>query len=47
MSLRPMKADIRVDRRYILAAKGVLSEYEPKIALRIMKKELDNDGYTE
>lgn len=47
MSLRPMKADIRVDRRYILAAMGLLSEYEPKIALRIMKKELDNDGYTE
>lgn len=47
MSLRPMKADIRVDRRYILAAMGLLSEYEPKIALRIMKKELDNDGFTE
>lgn len=47
MSLRPAKATIRVDRRYILAAMGLLSEYHPQIALRIMKKELENDGYTE
>ena len=47
MSLRPAKATIRVDRDYILAAMGLLSEYHPQIALRIMKKELENDGYTE
>ena len=47
MSLRPLKAEIRVDRKYILAAMGLLSEYEPQIALRIMKKELEHDGYSE
>ena len=47
MSLRPVKADIRVDRRYIIAAMGLLSEYYPQIALRIMKKELVYDGYSE
>ena len=47
MSLRPVKAEIRVDRKYILAAMGLLSEYYPQIALRIMKKELEHDGYSE
>jgi len=47
MSLRPMEATIRVDRKYILAAMGLLSEYYPQTALRIMKKELENDGYSE
>ena len=47
MSLRPLKAEIYVDRKYILAAMGLLSEYEPQIALRIMKKELEQDGYSE
>ncbi len=47
MSLRPLKADIRVDRKYIIAAMGLLSEYYPQIALRIMKKELVYDGYSE
>lgn len=47
MSLRPLKAEIRVDRQYILAAMGLLSEYYPQTALRIMKKELKNDGYSE
>lgn len=48
MSLRPMKARVLVDRRYILAAMGLLSEYEPQTALRIMKKELKpEDGYSE
>ncbi|MBQ3575105.1 MAG: glutamate mutase L [Clostridia bacterium] len=45
MSLRPMNAEIRIDRKYILAAMGLLSEYHPQIALRILKKELENDGY--
>ena len=47
MSLRPMKADIRVDRKYILAAMGLLSEYDPTTALRIMKKELEYHGHSE
>ena len=47
MSLRPQKAQIWVDRRYILAAMGLLSEAYPQIALRIMKKELVNYGYSE
>ena len=47
LSLRPQKADIRVDRKYILAAMGLLSEYEPAAALRIMKKELEYNGYSE
>ena len=47
MSLKPMKATIRVDRHYILAAMGLLSEYYPQVALRIMKKELENDGHSE
>ena len=48
MSLRPIKARVLVDRRYILAAMGLLSEYEPQTALRIMKKELKpEDGYSE
>lgn len=47
MSLRPLKAEIRVDRKYILAAMGLLSEYYPETALRLMKKELEYDGYSE
>ena len=47
MSLRPAKAEVRVDRKYIIAAMGLLSEYYPQIALRIMKKELVYDGYSE
>lgn len=39
-SLRPKEAEILVDRKYILAAMGLLSTYYPEAALRIMKKEL-------
>ena len=46
-SLRPRKADVWVDRTYILAAMGLLSSYYPKTALRIMKKELEYYGYPE
>ena len=45
-SLRPKDADVWVDRRYILAAMGLLSSYHPKAALRIMKKELEYHGYS-
>ena len=47
MSLRPMKADVWVDRTYILAAMGLLSGYYPGVALRIIKKELEHHGYSE
>ena len=46
-SLRPKKADVWVDRTYILAAMGLLSSYYPQTALRIMKKELEYHGYSE
>ena len=44
MSLRPKKADVLVDRQYILAAMGLLSTHVPKVALSIMKKELECHG---
>ncbi len=46
-SLRPIKATIRIDRKYILAAMGLLSLQYPAAALRIMKKELEEYGYPE
>lgn len=47
MSLRPKEADVWVDRKYILAAMGLLSVHYPGAALRIMKKELEKNGYSE
>ena len=46
-SLRPRAARVLVDRRYILAAMGLLSVTEPKAALEIMKKEMETYGYPE
>ena len=46
-SLRPKKADVWVDRSYILAAMGLLSSHYPAAALRIMKKELEFHGNSE
>ena len=46
-SLRPKQADIRVDRKYILAAMGLISKRYPQAALRIMKKELEYYGHSE
>lgn len=43
-SLKPKDAKIFIDRSYILAAMGLLSEHYPQTALRIMKKELLSDG---
>ena len=43
-SLRPKEARVLVDRRYILAAMGLLSTVHPDTALRIMKRELKEDG---
>lgn len=39
-SLRPKQARVLVDKKYILAAMGLLSEHYSDVALRIMKKEL-------
>ena len=46
-SLRPITADVWVDRTYILAAMGLLAGHYPHTALRIMKKELEHHGYSE
>ena len=43
-SLKPRSADVLVDKEYILSAMGLLSQYEPDIALKIMKKELISYG---
>ena len=46
-SLRPKTASVWVDRKYILAAMGLLSSHYPGTALRIMKKELEFYGHSE
>jgi len=46
-SLRPKEARIWIDRRYILAAMGLLSQTNPVAALQIMKKELEANGTSE
>ena len=46
-SLRPRRAEILIDRRYILAAMGLLSTHCPRAALTIMKKELERHGSPE
>ncbi|MBR5947053.1 MAG: glutamate mutase L [Clostridia bacterium] len=42
-ALRPRNADVLVDRKYIIAAMGLLSEHHPEAALKIMKQELVKD----
>ena len=46
-SLRPKQAEVWVDRKYILAAMGLISTRYPQVALRIMKKELEHYGHSE
>lgn len=41
-SLKPEKAKLYVDKKNILAGMGLLSKYEPKLALKIIKEELIN-----
>ncbi|MBQ1684037.1 MAG: glutamate mutase L [Clostridia bacterium] len=43
-SLKPKHAEVLVDRKYIIAAMGLLSEHYPDAALTIMKEELVKDG---
>ncbi len=42
-SLKPKKASVLVDRKYIIAAMGLLSEHYPEAAFTIMKEELVNN----
>lgn len=46
-SLKPKKASVLVDRKYIMAAMGLLSEHYPEAALTIMKEELEYNAITE
>lgn len=46
-SLRPIKADVLVDREYIIASMGLLSEHYPEVALHIMKEKLEDMGEVE
>lgn len=39
--LKPVSMEILIDKKYILAAMGLLSERYPETAVRIMKKELE------
>ncbi len=39
-SLKPTEAKLFIDKKNILAGMGLLSKYEPKLALKIMKNEL-------
>ena len=39
-SLRPKKADLLIDKHYILAAMGLLSGYDPKAALKITQENI-------
>lgn len=43
-SMRPKDAEILLDKKYILQAMGLLSKSYPKVAIRIMKKELKYGG---
>ena len=43
-SLKPQNAEVLADREYILSAMGLLAQYEPDVALKIMKKELISYG---
>ena len=46
-SLKPRKCRVLVDRSYIIAAMGLLSQHDPEAALTILKEELIEDDRTE
>lgn len=46
-SLKPVKAEIFVDKKYILSAMGLLAQHAPDVAFEIMKKELVTYGIAE
>ena len=43
-SLKPLQAEILLDKEYILSAMGLLAQHAPDIAIKIMKKELLSYG---
>jgi len=43
-SLKPLKAEILLDKEYILSAMGLLAQHAPEAAIKIMKKELLSYG---
>lgn len=43
-SLKPISAEIVLDEKYILSAMGLLAQYAPDTAIKIMKKELKSHG---
>ena len=43
-TLKPKAAAVYIDTSYVLAACGLLSETNPKVALQLMKKELTHNG---
>ena len=45
-SLKPKRCTVLVDRSYIIAAMGLLSQYYPDAALTILKEELVKDDGT-
>ena len=45
-SLKPKQCTVLVDRSYIIAAMGLLSQYYPEAALTILKEELVKDDGT-
>lgn len=46
-SLRPLKANVLVDREYIIASMGLLAEHYPDVALHLMKEKLEDMGTVE
>ena len=46
-SLRPVHANVLVDREYIIASMGLLSEHYEEVALHIMKEKLQDMGEVE
>ncbi len=45
-SLKPKRCEVLVDRSYIIAAMGLLSQVDPDAALTILKEELQKDDST-
>lgn len=45
-SLKPLRAEILLDKEYILSAMGLLAQHAPETAIKIMKEELLSYGIT-
>ena len=44
-SLKPKKAELFIDKKYVLSAMGLLGKHYPDTALKIMKEEIQSYGY--